>query len=258
VRLAFSVAAHLEPEVLIIDEVLAVGDAEFQRKCLGKMESSANQDGKTVLFVSHQLDAVKKLCPQSILLINGTIESYSSSHDVISQYMNYGGIISSGEAYFQYKEDEIKRLQNYPIHVRVLDSNYRVSSHHLSCNPIFVETSYVIKNAVNNPKLNLHIHAEDGTPIFATIDNSVAIKSPGEFTSTLEIPGNLLNLGMYFVSVYISSFSPTKIYFARDSMINFTILNGFPEHLSQGFDGKMPGFFAPLLIWKSEFKNKRD
>lgn len=92
VRLGFSVAAHLEPEILIIDEVLAVGDYEFQKKCLGKMEDVSKNQGRTVLFVSHQMDAIKKLCSASILLQNGQIQGFGSTSDIISNYLGKNAI----------------------------------------------------------------------------------------------------------------------------------------------------------------------
>ena len=87
VRLAFAVAAHLEPEILIVDEVLAVGDAEFQKKCLGKMQSVAVNENRTVLFVSHSLQAVQSLCDRAILLNSGTVEAYGTSRAVVGQYL---------------------------------------------------------------------------------------------------------------------------------------------------------------------------
>jgi lipopolysaccharide transport system ATP-binding protein len=90
VRLAFAVAAHLEPEILIVDEVLAVGDAEFQKKCLGKMEDVADQEGRTVLFVSHNMAAIGKLCSQAILLDKGILKCLAKSDHAIKQYINAG------------------------------------------------------------------------------------------------------------------------------------------------------------------------
>jgi lipopolysaccharide transport system ATP-binding protein len=87
VRLAFAVAAHLEPEILVVDEVLAVGDAEFQKRCLGKMDEVAKQQGRTVLFVSHNMAAIQNLCMHSVLLINGKLEILGPTHQVISRYL---------------------------------------------------------------------------------------------------------------------------------------------------------------------------
>lgn len=87
VRLAFAVAAHLEPEILLVDEVLAVGDVAFQRKCLGKMENISGSEGKTVLFVSHQMAAIQRLCCRSVLLADGQVIEYGKTDDVVTRYM---------------------------------------------------------------------------------------------------------------------------------------------------------------------------
>ncbi|MBK8519186.1 MAG: ABC transporter ATP-binding protein [Saprospiraceae bacterium] len=95
VRLAFAVAAHLEPEILVVDEVLAVGDAEFQKKCLGKMEDVSNNEGRTVLFVSHNMSAIKQLCTLGILLQNGTIVCASTVQNTINEYLKQNGSLKS-------------------------------------------------------------------------------------------------------------------------------------------------------------------
>ena len=98
VRLAFAVAAHLEPEILIVDEVLAVGDVEFQKKCLGKMDNVSKKDGRTVLFVSHNLDAVKKICPQSIYLRDGILIKVGKTPEVINSYLGDGPKTANGKS----------------------------------------------------------------------------------------------------------------------------------------------------------------
>jgi len=98
VRLAFAVAAHLEPEILVVDEVLAVGDAEFQKKCLGKMKDVSENDGRTVLFVSHNMDAIQKLCSRGLLLGQGTVMALGSTDDVLHKYLNEG---AASESFFQ-------------------------------------------------------------------------------------------------------------------------------------------------------------
>src|SRR5690606_32532467 len=106
VRLGFSVAAHLEPEILIIDEVLAVGDYEFQKKCLGKMEDVAGQ-GRTVLFVSHNMVAVKNLCPQAIHLEEGNIIANGETFSIIDKYLDYSTISSKSEIWGRVVQKEI-------------------------------------------------------------------------------------------------------------------------------------------------------
>jgi lipopolysaccharide transport system ATP-binding protein len=104
VRLAFAVAAHLEPEILIVDEVLAVGDAAFQKKCLGKMEDVAEKEGRTVVFVSHNMSAITQLCNQAILITSGSIESIEATDKVVSKYINSSTTNQGFIDLFSYKE----------------------------------------------------------------------------------------------------------------------------------------------------------
>jgi len=113
VRLAFAVAAHLEPEILIVDEVLAVGDAEFQKKCLGKMKDVAGQ-GRTVLFVSHNISSIRQLCQKGLLLNNGTVELAGSAEDVIRHYFNSGNDTLGKPSLNQYRTGSI---DNVPVYV---------------------------------------------------------------------------------------------------------------------------------------------
>ena len=106
VRLAFAVAAHLEPEILIVDEVLAVGDAEFQKKCLGKMKDVSERDGRTVLFVSHNMAAISTLCTRAILMNNGTIEFNGKTGDALKEYVFSRRVDSAGQIFFDGKEQE--------------------------------------------------------------------------------------------------------------------------------------------------------
>ena len=105
VRLAFAVAAHLEPDIIIVDEVLAVGDAEFQEKCLGKMKDVSEKDGRTVLFVSHNMGAIQSLCEKCLLLKNGRVQLIGSISDVVSSYI----------------ESEKERMVHKPIHKQIDD-----------------------------------------------------------------------------------------------------------------------------------------
>lgn len=133
VRLAFAVAAHLESEILIVDEVLAVGDAEFQKKCLGKMGDISKGEGRTVLFVSHNMAAVSSFCSQSILLNNGSVKSFGKTSDIIDIYVNNNELISSGfdlkfnvindVIFFQSFNDSDINVFEGSFFIKLLDSN---------------------------------------------------------------------------------------------------------------------------------------
>ncbi len=121
VRLAFAVAAHLEPEILIVDEVLAVGDAEFQKKCLGKMKDVSENDGRTVLFVSHNMEAVQNLCNRGMLLSEGRLVSVGDLKRVVNQYLSNGPL---SEARFKFEAPgEKENLQGFVIELVVEDSD---------------------------------------------------------------------------------------------------------------------------------------
>lgn len=126
VRLAFAVAAHLESEILVVDEVLAVGDAEFQKKCLGKMGDISNGEGRTVLFVSHNMESIKHLCQKSILLTNGTLETYNDTDIVIKKYIsdsvNTKKSFGSGELKIQHIE--IFDKERLPVYQLSLNQKY--------------------------------------------------------------------------------------------------------------------------------------
>jgi len=151
VRLGFAVAAHLEPDILLVDEVLAVGDVEFQKKCLGKMDEVTKQDGRTILFVSHNMGAVQKLCPKSILLQNGKIQSIGKSSDIINEYIHSAdtkNTISEIEnEYFS-----IKKIDISPINNDLLTSGTDIK----------ISLSISFKKEIDNPALILAIKTDSG------------------------------------------------------------------------------------------------
>lgn len=123
VRLAFAVAAHLEPEILVVDEVLAVGDAEFQKKCLGKMNDVSKNEGRTVLFVSHQINAIKAICNKGILLNSGTVKMVDKIDNVIAEYLKAG---AAANAYWQNENSAFKSDIFEPLKLYVVDENLDV------------------------------------------------------------------------------------------------------------------------------------
>lgn len=127
VRLAFAVAAHLEPDILIVDEVLAVGDAEFQKKCMGKMEDVSNKEGRTILFVSHQMGAVQNLCNKGLFLRNGSMVKYGPIADVVSEYLSVGNTISSSVFTFD-SQPNYKNSKAYFTQVEFKNANGEPSS----------------------------------------------------------------------------------------------------------------------------------
>ncbi|MDX2128597.1 MAG: ABC transporter ATP-binding protein [Chloroherpetonaceae bacterium] len=161
VRLAFAVAAHLEPEILIVDEVLAVGDAEFQKKCLGKMGEVTEKEGRTVLFVSHNLSSITKLCKKSILMDKGTVESFGSSTEIVHKYLSLYDTIDN-RSYIEFKENG-----ELPLSIRSI----KIFSNNIETNNIYygddieLKIEFISRLGIKSPKIGYVIYNESGDPI---------------------------------------------------------------------------------------------
>lgn len=204
VRLAFSVAAHLEPEILVVDEVLAVGDAEFQKKCLGKMQE-VSHEGRTVLFVSHNMGAVRSLCDKGLLLHNGKKVIHNEVADVIGYYLN---TLSDGSesAVLTWEPEEapgndyIRLLQ-----AEIFSETSKGKIVFETSESINIKYTYKLLRKSKDLRIGLKLYSPDGDLIFASTDQSQrnAEKSePGIYTSNVVIPGKLLNTKNYRVSTW--------------------------------------------------------
>lgn len=158
VRLAFAVAAHLEPEILVVDEVLAVGDAAFQRKCLGKMEDVASQEGRTVLFVSHNMAAIQTLCRRAIWLDAGKVEQDGESEPVINAYGKHLQNANGFTATIKSLDGDIEVEQ-----IRLMDGNGESTSVYSPGSPITVEIRYYAKRPVHRPYIWIGIRSQFGS-----------------------------------------------------------------------------------------------
>jgi len=202
VRLAFSVAAHLEPEILLIDEVLAVGDAEFQNKCLGKMEDVA-LGGRTVLFVSHNMSAMSRLCERGIWLEDGKIFDQGPINQVIQSYLFSGTSESNPRVDFELLEDKAAQI----VSVEALDFQEEPSLVHLNINPFSVRIRYRINQTLTKYRLGIIIRTPDGFEILtrttSDFENSLWSDEEGNYAFKVEIPGNLLKPGRYLITVFL-------------------------------------------------------
>jgi len=204
VRLAFAVAAHLEPEILIVDEVLAVGDAEFQRKCMIKMES-ATRDGRTIVFVSHNMNAVRQLCSNAILLDAGRIAAIGPCDEVCQRYLSAQQDLFQRaivrEQILKFPEDPSFRLEN----VEVLQSGTPVSGPVLNGMPIQIRIAYRLSEALSGLRVFVDVFDEFGELLFRTFHDDRAETIPemraGQYISELTIPESLLAPGMFTVGV---------------------------------------------------------
>jgi lipopolysaccharide transport system ATP-binding protein len=238
VRLAFAVAAHLEPEILIVDEVLAVGDAEFQKKAIGKMQDVSRNDGRTVLFVSHNMTAVKNLCETGILLNNGSNE-FSGKIDKVIDYYLTKSIDKSVKNNFWEPEDAPG------------NDHIKVRSAFITCdNPkITVKNSFDIVTEFwslqENIKINVSMVIWDinQNPVFNISTNSIILKKALN-KAVFHIPEDLMNDGIYKIQNYFVKDNSTPV-FIHDNACSFEILE---DRISSGWHGKWIGAVRPVFI----------
>jgi lipopolysaccharide transport system ATP-binding protein len=243
-RLAFAVAAHLEPEVLIVDEVLAVGDAAFQKKCLGKMGDVA-KGGRTVLFVSHNLAAVKGLCERAIWLAKGSVVEDGSAGHVVSAYLQ-GVTCHTLEQVWDDPAaapgNEKTRILSARVRPLVAGEDVQISVE----TPLSLEFEFW--NYLPGALLNFtaHLFTADGTCVFAA--PSAGRRRPaGPFGVAVQIPADLLNDGTYSVAIQVIQDSASTLYYHPD-VLTFTVQDS--ERGGSWF-GKWPGVVRPKLEWVS-------
>ncbi|MBF7090628.1 ATP-binding cassette domain-containing protein [Flavobacterium sp. ALJ2] len=252
VRLAFAVAAFLEPEILVIDEVLAVGDAEFQKKAIGKMQDISKGGGRTVLFVSHNMAAVKSLCTKGMVIENGKVIFQGNVDHAIDSYLS-GNNNNSFKTWSKGKTpscDFIKLLQ-----ARVLKINDEVCFNHAISDEIKIEFTYeVLKenqlfthgfNLFNNHDIHiLSSHDKDSQ----TLVNSLPV---GIHSKTITIPGNFLAEGGYSCSFAIMRYNPFHVEFHELEIVGFNVIDEIGSKTARGnYSGSFPGLVRPLLKWK--------
>ncbi len=254
-RLAFSVAAHLEPEILLVDEVLAVGDAEFQKKCLGRMEELSGT-GRTVLFVSHSMPSVLRLCPRVILLDGGHLTADGTG----SQRRR--GVHGAGRRWRSEREwsdlgtapgDDRVRLRSVRVvnddGVPVTDVDIRsavcieVEYWRLSDDPEFV------------PLVNLHFSNGEGTKLFSSQSNHVSpsddMTLPGIMRSRCRIPGNFLAEGIVTVMAILSTLRPFEhVAIERDAVAFHVTDTSTGDGVRGEWPGPWPGAVRPMLEWE--------
>lgn len=246
VRLAFAVAAHLEPDILIVDEVLAVGDAEFQKKCLGKMKDVSVNDGRTVLFVSHNIAAIKTLCTQGVVLQNGTVSYSGNTLDAVEYYQKLTNIISSidhkGDIESAPGNQNIKILK---FNTQPIKGNYLTISSGIE----FELTFYNYKTEINLDVI-FELKNSDEITIFHTGELVTTNKNSrrGIYKVKGQIEENLLNAGTYTFNLIFSENQRYKLY-SQNEVIQFEILN---ETIGSN-SNTLPGIIRPNLNFSNEF-----
>lgn len=252
VRLAFAVAAHLETEILICDEVLAVGDAEFQKKCLGKMQDVSKR-GRTILFVSHTMAAVSKLCSQSALMDGGWLKMIGPTDAIIPHYLKGGKQTEGIRIWDETAENNSDpRLKMRALRIVAPDGN--TIGHVDIRKPFTIEVEYQILETLPQFRLALRVVTPDGTVAFTTSDSadpSYETKScaAGCYTARCFVPGNLLNEGFY--SLMLSADIPLqKVLFVEEGVIGFLVEQ--TGGVNARFSEKWSGVVCPQLKWENE------
>jgi lipopolysaccharide transport system ATP-binding protein len=256
VRLAFAVAAHLEPEILIIDEVLAVGDAAFQKKCMNKMQDVGEQ-GRTVLLVSHNMQAITRMCERVIMLDGGRKLLDGTAHEVVSAYLQGGRDSTAQREWTQLEQapgGEIARL--CAVRVRTEDGNITEAVDIWKAVGIEMEYEIVESGHVFMPSFAL-INNE-GVNICVAVDQDPKWRKqprpPGRYVSTGWIPGNLLAEGLISVNVTLWVLEPArKIEFHQRDIVGFQVIDSLEGNTARGdYTGDLPGVVRPLLKWTTQ------
>lgn len=251
VRLAFAVAAHLEPEILIVDEVLAVGDAEFQKRCLGRMSEVA-KEGRTVLFVSHNMQAIRRLCRTGMLLEHGRLVADGNAESVIRRYL--GSIESPDEGRRRWDDpddalgDELCRIRG----VRIADAEGRTSTSFFSSRPITLTLEFDLSAVDSAFIAGFDLATMDGVVVFRSYhtdlpDDAVPRLAVGRNAIRCTIPAGLLNSGRYIVNLRVS-LHWTRWIVLEDNVLQFDVIADHGESLFLN-DQSRPGVVSPILDW---------
>ncbi|MDT5271766.1 MAG: lipopolysaccharide transport system ATP-binding protein [Acidobacteriota bacterium] len=253
VRLAFSVAAHLEPEVLIMDEVLAVGDMAFQQKCLDKMNEIRRQ-GRTIFFVSHNLPAITRLCMRAVLLERGCLVAEGQPQEVVNRYLSTSWGAGAERIWGDDAPgDAVVRLRR----VRVASEDGETAAAVDVRRESRIEVTYDVLEGGHALVPVVELYNEEGTEVFSTHDTGEEWRRRprprGRYTSAVRLPGNLLAEGTLIAHVSIMSHFPSTILHARAAnAVAFQVLDEPGGVSARGdYAGPMPGVVRPLLEWET-------
>ncbi len=260
-RLAFAVAAHLEPEILIVDEVLAVGDVSFQKKCLNKMKD-VSQSGRTVIFVSHDMSAISRICSRAIALNRGEVVLEGNAAEVVREYL-HSNIGISAERDFSVDSNapasELVRLKR----VRVVNEAGETCGSHDIRRPIGLEATYEALQSGQILLPNFQVYNQDRVQLFTVQDVSEKWqrreKERGEYVSTVWIPANFMAEGSFFANFAVVTYLPAiRLHFNAIETVSFDVVDSLEGDTARGdYAGKMDGVIRPILDWETSFQSDR-
>jgi len=254
-RLAFAVAAHLEPEILIVDEVLAVGDMAFQKKCLNKMRDVSGS-GRTVLFVSHDMSSITRICNRAIALNQGKIVGEGEASEVVREYLSSSWGMRSEHRF----EDNLKQPKSEFVRlesVRIVNENGETCGTFDVRKKIGIEITYDVVQSGQILLPNYQVYNQERVHLFTiqdvASDWSRRAKEKGRYTSTAWIPGNLMAEGSFMVNVAIVTYLPNmNVHFNAQEVVSFDIFDPMTGDTARGdFAGKMDGVMRPMVNWET-------
>lgn len=247
VRLAFSVAAHLEPDILLVDEVLAVGDAQFQRKCLGKMEEITGR-GRTVIFVSHNMTTVTSLCTRCLLLEQGRVLAAGDPRQVTARY--YKGGLSGRGAVFVSNENTVGYRNEIAVllSARLVDATRCPIEFARTDQKVGIEMYYEVLESGHRLVPNIHVLTH-GQYAFVSFAAEVVPQKKGRYLSIMWIPERFLNEGLYVAGIALSTMDPVRAHFHVPDAIMFNVVDDLADPGRHGYAHAIPGVIRPKLEW---------
>ncbi len=253
-RLAFSVAAHLEPEILLIDEVLAVGDIEFQKKCLGKMEQVSKEHGRTIVFVSHNMDTIRKFCSTAVLLDNGKIINKGDTSEIINEYVG-GHLQTIAEAKWSnsiYSYNKNLKLNRAYLH----NNNFKILSRYDTTETIGVSLEYEVLDDGLQFTHGLNLYNQENQNIYNSHDVTSEIRlskiEKGNYKATAWLPGNLLPEGIFSLNLALFNPNPLDILIHEKEVLSFEIYTDYSKLTPRGnYAADFPGIVRPLIKWEA-------
>jgi lipopolysaccharide transport system ATP-binding protein len=255
VRLAFAIAAHLEPEILIIDEVLAVGDAEFQKKCLGKMDEVSRKEGRTVLFVSHNMEAVQKFCQRSVLLQDGELKKIGSTPDIIESYRRHYLVTKARQDWemITAPADNFVKLYSAFLH----DEKGQEKTEFAVTEKIGISMEYEVLNDAAQFTHGINIYNESGINVFNSHDVMSALgkskRGKGRYRATAWIPAHLLPDELFSVGIALFSSNPLYVHVHEQDVLTFKVTDNMEKISARGdyAGSEFGGVVRPLLNWEA-------
>ena len=253
-RLAFAVAAHLEPEILVVDEVLAVGDAEFQKKCLGKMGDVAQQ-GRTVLFVSHNMSSILRLTQEAIVMKKGRLIKRAPTQEAVDFYLS-SGQAEVGERIWEAEDIPPSAAPFKPIALRLKDKTDKVVDTVRSTEPVTLELEYQLDAPLTGLRVGMYLSTMRGEYVFTAFDTDdvsqfeqFGSRKAGRYFSRCHLPADFLNEGRYSLGVNASSFGVRR-YFMDETALSFNVdISGAP---GTQWPEMRQGPVRPRLEWQIE------